>query len=819
MKISYNWINKYLPFSLKPDEMSIILTECGLEVEGMEKTGVDKNRLTGVFVGTVKSCIKHPNADKLSLTKVDIGQPELLSIVCGAPNVAEGQKVLVATIGTKIQSPKGEFTIAQTKIRGEVSQGMICAEDELGIGESHAGILVLPENTVIGIPAADLFADENDVIFEIGLTPNRSDAASHIGAARDIIAVYNCRHKADYRLLMPDVSGFAIQNNNLNIELDIVNTEACPRYSGISISGIHVTDSPEWLQTILKNIGVRPINNIVDITNFVLFELGQPLHAFDADKIVNNKVVVKTLEENTKFITLDSVERILSAKDLMICNDAEPMCIAGVFGGEKSGITAETKNVFLESAYFLPAYIRKTSKFHGLKTDASFRFERGTDPEITVYALKRAALLILEIAGGEISSEIKDAYPDVIKPVEIDFSISRMNTVIGKQIDTETVKNILQSLDIKILNTQDDAMRLQIPTNKVDVTREIDVVEEVLRIYGYNNIEFGDGIRSILNYRAKPDPEKVQHTVSDYLTSLGFYEILTNSLTKASYYDIENFLNQKDRLVKILNPLSKELNVMRQTMLYHGLECIEYNINHKNYNTLFYDFGKVYFRNKTSQQEVTEKFSEHRKLAVYLSGSMNDGSWHLKEQETDFYYLKAIIERIVKRCGLPIKKLNYQQLDDFSVFSEGMKISINGKDLGYFGELSETMLKVFDIKESVFFAELDWDMMLQYAGTLAVQFKEVNRFPEVVRDLALLIDNRITFKEIEETAYKAEPNLLKKISLFDVYEGKNLEEGKKSYAVSFVLQDEEKTLTDEKIEECMNRLVVAFDQQLKAKLR
>ncbi|MEI6123470.1 MAG: phenylalanine--tRNA ligase subunit beta [Bacteroidota bacterium] len=818
MKISYNWLKQYTGLDIAPDKLSIILTDCGLEVEAMEHIGINKSRLQGVVVGYVLQKTKHPNADKLSLTQVDIGQSEPLSIVCGAANVAPHQKVLVATIGTRIVGAKGEFVIQQSKIRGEVSQGMICAEDELGLGDSHSGIMILNDDAPIGQAAAEYLQGEDDVVFEIGLTPNRCDATSHIGVARDIIAVVNSRSDVVHALLLPDVSAFTVDNNTLPIEIAVEDTQACPRYTGITLSGVTVADSPDWLQQKLKAIGLRPINNIVDITNYVLFETGQPLHAFDADGIVGNKVLVKKLDDKTKFTTLDGVQRELSQHDLMICNASEPMCIAGVFGGEHSGVTHQTTRVFLESAYFNPTSVRKTSKFHALKTDASFRFERGADPNITVYAIKRAALLIKEIAGGSISSNIVDVYPVKIADFKIDFSLSRMDNLIGKHIEKEMVVKILNALQIKIVADQGDVLQLEVPPFKTDVTRAVDVVEEVLRIYGYNHVEFGDDLRSSISFFPKPDPEKVQNIIADYLTSIGFFEIMTNSLTKSDYYENNAELFEVEKLVRLLNPLSKELNVMRQTMLFSGLESVAFNKNHKNGNIFFYEFGKVYFKNESTSPDPRDKYGEYKHLALFVSGNIHDQSWNTAEQKADFYYIKALVDQIIKRLGIDIKQFGMAENQTPALFTEQLTYKMNDTVVCEFGKLHPHILKQTDIKDPVFYAWLNWDVLFAIPKQ-PIAYREVSRFPEVKRDLALLLNKSIKYKEIEKIAFETEPLLIKRVSLFDIYEGEKIGEGKKSYAVSFILQDEERTLTDERIDACMNKLIAAYAVKLEASLR
>jgi len=819
MKISYNWLKQYTALEIDPQELSLILTNCGLEVEAMEHTGIDKSRLEGVVVGFVAECKKHPNADKLSLTKVDVGTGQLLSVICGAPNVAKGQKVLVATAGTKMSTPKGEFVIQKTTIRGEESEGMICAEDELGLGDSHAGILILDENAPIGMPAKDFLNTEEDYTYEIGLTPNRSDATSHIGMARDVLAVINCRDKKAYKLQLPDISTFKTDNNDLPIDVIIEDKTACPRYTGLTISGVTVTESPAWLQNKLKTIGLRPINNIVDITNFVLFETGQPLHAFDANYITGKKVVVKKLAGGTKFTTLDGVERELTANDLMICNNQEGMCIAGVFGGEKSGVTSDTKNIFLESAYFNPTSIRKTSKYHGLKTDASFRFERGADPNITVFAIKRAALLIKEIAGGQISSDIIDVYPAVIENNSFNFSFNKLNAIAGKIIPKETVIAILNSLEIVVTNDIGDSLQLSVPPFKTDVTREIDVIEEVLRIYGYNNIECDESLHASLSYAQKPDPEKMQNTISDYLTANGFYEILTNSLTKQEYYENNHAIFNPQHLVRMLNPLSKELNVMRQTLLFSGLESIAFNKNHKNTNTLFYEFGKVYFQFDSKSENPLEKYHENKQLAMFASGNIQDANWHSKEVPVDFYFIKAIAENIIRRLAIDLKTLKTEENLKPGLFSQQISYLLNNVVICELGQINPAITKQFDIKDDVFFAVFDWDHLVYNIEKNTIKYREVSRFPEVRRDLALLLDRSVNYAEIERIAYETEPNLIKRIELFDIYEGENIGKDKKSYAVSYILQDEEKTLTDQRIDETMKHLVQAYKIKLNATLR
>lgn len=818
MKVSYNWLKEYVNIGVSTDSLAGILTNCGLEVEAVEHTGVEKTRLDGVVVGYVAEKAKHPNADKLSLTKVDIGSGNLLSIVCGASNVEAGQKVLVATIGTKIITSKGEYVIQKSTIRGEVSEGMICAEDELGLTDSHAGIMVLDKDAPIGMDAFSYLKPEQDVIFEIGLTPNRSDAASHIGVARDIVACLNIQNQNLLSLKLPDVSEFLIDNKDFIIDIEVRDTKACPRYSGITISGITVEDSPQWLQNRLNSIGIRPINNIVDITNFVLFELGQPLHAFDADKISGRKVVVKQMPDQTKFVTLDGVERLLTTNDLMICSDTGPMCIAGVFGGEHSGITENTTRVFLESAYFNPSSVRKTSKYHGLKTDASFRFERGCNPDITVYALKRAALLIKQIAGGTVSSDIVDIYPSKIEETVINFSLNNLNEIVGKKIELSVVKNILSSLEFKILSDENGVLKLQIPLFKTDVLREIDVVEEVLRIYGYNNIEFGEGMKMAVNNFPKPDVEKIQNVISDYLTSLGLYEVLNNSLTGLQYYEKNADIFDPLRCVRILNPLSKELNVMRQSLLFGGLESILFNKNHKNYNTLFFEFGKVYQVDSSKKESVLDKYIETKHLGIFLSGNICEADWHQPEKKADLFYLKSLASRILSRTGIVERKLSIMKNQNTMMFEESLTYYSEHLILCELGEVNHKLLQQFDIKDRVFFAFINWNLLMSLTADVKTEYSEICKFPEVTRDLSLLLPSAVSFDELKNVAFETS-TLIKSVSLFDIYEGKNIEQGSKSYALNFILQDEEKTLTDLEIETCMNAIIKIFKDKFGAKLR
>ncbi len=815
MKISYNWLRNYINTELSVEEISKILTDTGLEVEGTEQFESVKGGLEGLVIGEVTSCKKHPDADKLSVTMVNIGNGEELPIVCGAPNVAEGQKVIVATVGTKLYSGNEEFTIKKAKMRGELSEGMICAEDEIGLGTSHDGIMVLDNSAKPGMSAKEYFNIETDTVFEIGLTPNRIDGASHIGTARDLAAYLSQSKKTE--LIKPSVDNFKVDNNNLPIEIIVENTEACPRYTGVTISNVKVKPSPAWLQNRLKAIGLNPINNLVDISNFVLHETGQPLHFFDADQIKGNKVIIKTLVEGTPFVTLDEVERKLSADDLMICNETDGMCIAGVFGGIKSGVSAKTKNIFIESAHFNSVFVRKTAKRFDLHTDASFRFERGSDPNITVYALKRAALLIKEIAGGEISSEIIDVYPKPVEDYKVELTFRNLKRLIGKEIEKEKVKKILESLDIKIVSEDGEKLNLEVPTYRVDVLREADVIEEILRIYGYNNIEISEHVNSSLSYSQKPDKEKIQNTISDILTGNGFHEIMCNSLTKADYYNnLESY--KPKNLVKIFNPLSTDLNVMRQTLLFGGLESVAYNRNRRNPDLKLYEFGNCYYLNESDSENHLKQYNEEQKLAIFITGNKTIESWINKEKTTDFFYLKSYIENILDRLGFDLNQMNINDASS-DLFAEGLDYEYNHKQIVSFGALHKKVLKEFSIDTSVYFAEFSWNNVLKLTAKNNIRYTEIPKYPEVRRDLALLINKELKFSKIKELAYKSERKLLKNVSLFDVFEGEKLGADKKSYAVSFILQDENKTLTDKQIDKIMNNFIRVFEQELGAQIR
>ena len=817
MKISYSWLKEYIDVNLTPQEISDILTSIGLEVESLEKVEAVKGGLKGVVIGQVLTCAKHPDADKLSITTVNIGKTEPLNIVCGAPNVAAGQKVMVATVGTTLYFNDSELTLKKTRIRGQLSEGMICAEDELGLGTSHDGIMVLPSDAPIGTPASDFFNLEDDYQFEIGLTPNRIDAASHFGVARDLAAYLNLTK--DTKATKPSVDHFKIDSNNLPIPVEVKNAEACPRYSGITISNVRVGPSPEWLQKRLRSIGLSPINNVVDVTNFVLHEVGQPLHAFDADKIEGKKVVVGTLPQDSPFTTLDDVERKLSSEDLMICNTTEGMCIAGVFGGNKSGVNEGTKNIFLESAYFNPVWIRKTAKRHGLSTDASFRYERGADPNITIWALKRAALLIKEVTGGDISSEIVDVYPNPVENFRVELSIDYTTKLIGKNIPKETIRQILTGLDIAIEAENDDMLSLSIPPYRVDVQRPADVVEEILRIYGYNNVEISNKVNSTLAHSTRPNKQMVTKLISDTLTGIGMYEIMCNSLTKKAYYDkLKTY--PTENTVEIINPLSTDLNGLRQTLLFGGLESVIYNINRKKGNLKLYEWGNCYTFDKTKESyEVALKaYNEDMRLALWLTGDDTEESWMKKQEKITFYHLKANVFNILDKLGIDTNSLNLSEAPS-DIFEYGISLVINGKTLGYLGMVSKRICKDFDIKQEVYFAELEWESLFKMAKKNRVQFNEIPKYPEVRRDLALLVNEDVTFAQIKEVAQKSERKLVKDINLFDVYKGANLGKGKKSYAVSFILQDDSKTLTDKQIDKVMNNLIGAFDRDLGAQIR
>lgn len=827
MKASYKWLREYVDTDLTPTELDDLLTFSGLEIEGVEKVESIKGGLEHVVIAEVLTCENHPDSDHLHLTTVNVGGETPLNIVCGAPNVAAGQKVVCAQIGTKIWTSDTEFyEIKKGKLRGAVSEGMLCAADELQLGSDHAGIMVLPPDAPVGMPAKEYFHLEEDYTLEVAITANRSDATSHIGVARDIVAVLNTRNGEGKHIKWPEVADLSGAKNTCAnpIKVTVERPDLCPRYTGITLENVKVADSPEWLQNKLRTIGIRPINNVVDVTNFVLMEVGQPMHAFDADKIAGNHVIVKTLPHDTKFVTLDGVERKLDERDLMICNEQEGMCIAGVFGGEKSGITNATTRVFLESAYFNPMSIRKTSKRHTLKTDASFRYERGCDPNITMWALQRAVKLLQEVAGATVASEVVDVYPEEIKRAEVDINFNRITRLVGQEIPVEAIRTALTSLDIEIVSETAEGMHILIPTCKVDVYRECDVVEEIMRIYGYNNINVDERISSCLSFGQKPNPRRLQNIVSDYLTDNGFSEIMNNSLTKAEYFENNPDFSADDS-IHILNPLSKELNVMRQTLLYCGLECVVRNLNYKIHDQKLYEFGRSYkmaMRREdiTPEHKVTDKFVETQHVSIFMTGKMTGESWMAKPVDVDFYQLKAHVMNILRRMRMNMTRLEFVPATE-QYYAEGIDVVFRDskKQLCSFGRLSKETLKRMDCKQDVFYADIDWTLLLKSYPTKEVLFAEVPKFPEVRRDLALIIEKKVTFAEIERVAYATEKKLLKKVSLFDVYEGKGITEGMKSYAVSFILQDKEKTLNDKQIETVMAKLQKNLETQLGAHIR
>ena len=819
MKLSYNWLKQYVDIDVSPYDLSDILTNIGLEVEGFEKFQSVKGGLEGIVIGKVLTCEKHPNADKLSITTVDVGGGKILPIVCGAPNVAAGQTVPVATVGTVLYSEDESFVIKKAKIRGEVSQGMICAEDELGLGTSHDGIMVLPGELTAGSKASEYFNIEEDYVYEIGLTPNRADATSHIGSARDIAAGLNrLKESNKYKLKLPSVDDFSVDDYSLNIEVEVEDTVACPRYTGVTISGVKIEESPQWLKNRLNAIGLRPINNIVDITNYVLHETGQPLHPFDADKVAGNKVIVKKQADNTPFVTLDGEERKLHRDDLMICNAEEGMCIAGVFGGLHSGVTENTTNIFLESAYFDPAHIRKTSRRHALQTDASFRFERGADPEITVYALKRAAILFKEIAGGKISSEIKDVYPRKIENWTVDISYKNVDRLIGKSIERKIIKEILTNLGMEVVRETDGGMTLLVPAFKVDVKREADVIEEILRIFGYNNIEFEDKIDASVSYRKKPDPEKLQNLISDQLSARGFTEIINNSLTRSDYY-FSNKEFDEQKSVNLLNPLSKDLDVMRQTLLFGGLEVIGHNINHKTTDQKLYEFGKIYSKSLPEENvSGLSKYHEEKQLALFVTGSVSPENWNNKERKVDFYYLKGMVEGVFTRLGINRLKLEISEIVSQNN-NYGLEYLYGKTTIASIVSLSRKLLDDFGVAQEVIMASMNWEKIINLVDKNEPDYHPVSKYPWVRRDLALLVDKNLHFEEMKKLAFDTERKILKKVGIFDVYQGDKIPKGKKSYALSFVLQDDEKTLTDKVIEKSMKRIQQAFEHKFNAELR
>lgn len=815
MNISLNWLKDYLKIDLGVEEICEILTSIGLEVGGYKKFESIRGGLKGLVIGEVKTCEAHPDSDHLHVTTVDLGDGRLTPIVCGAPNVAAGQKVVVATIGTVLYDGDKEFVIKKSKIRGKESEGMICAEDEIGIGHDHAGIIVLPTEVKAGTPAAEYYQISTDYTIEIDITPNRVDGASILGVARDLAAYL--QQKQDIHYTLPSVEAFKADSNTAGISIEVQRPEACPRYAGVCIEGVKVQESPEWLQNRLKAIGLHPINNVVDVTNFILFELGQPLHSFDKDKIKGNKVIIRSFPTGTKFTTLDGVERELNENDLMVCNTEEPMCIAGVFGGLKSGITEETTNVFLESACFDPVFVRKTARRHGLNTDASFRFERGTDPNIVIYALKRAALLIKELGGGRITSEIIDIYPNPIADFEVEIKYAHVDRLIGKSIGHETIKKILTSLEIKIVQEDNEGLLLHVPPYRVDVRREADVIEDILRIYGFNNIEVPSKVNSTLSYSEKPDDFQLKNKISDLLAANGFNEIMNNSLTKASYF--EQFETYKpENTVMLFNPLSSDLSAMRQTLLFGGLETIAYNVNRKNNSLRLFEFGKAYTFHKKEGDNHLKQYKEEDKLALFITGNKTQPSWNSKEQKSDFFNIKCYAEMILTRMGFKVENLTLDECSE-DIYREGIVYSQNGKHIVTIGMLSHQVLKIADIEQDVYYAEFSWENILKAIKNHTISFVPMPKFPAVKRDLALLLDKKVTFKEVRDIAMRTEKNMLKSVNLFDVFEGEKLGADKKSYAVSFTLQDEEKTLTDKQIDKIMNKLMGTYKHLLGAEIR
>ena len=816
MNISYKWLKEYVDFDLTPQQVCDALTSTGLEVDALEEVQSIKGGLKGLYVGKVLTCEMHPNSDHLHVTTVDLGKGEPSQIVCGAPNVAAGQKVIVADLGCVLYDGDQEFVIKKSKLRGVESNGMICAEDEIGIGTDHSGIIVLPEDAQVGMPAAEYYHLESDWLIEVDITANRADALSHWGVARDLYAwlIQNGYQTATHK---PSTEAFKVDNHDLPIKVRIENTEACKRYACVSVTDCEVKESPEWLKNKLTTIGLRPINNIVDITNYVMMALGQPLHCFDADMVKGHQIVVKTMPEGTPFQTLDGVEHKLSDRDLAICNTEEPMCIAGVFGGKGSGTYETTKNVVLESAYFHPTWIRKSARRHGLSTDASFRFERGIDPNGTIEALKYAAILCQQLAGGKVSMDIKDVYPEKIEDPVVELKYDYVHSLIGKEIGVENIKNICQSLEMKILKEDAEGLTIQVPAYRVDVQRPCDVVEDILRIYGYNNVEIPTQLKSSLVIKGEEDQKhKLANLVSEQLVGEGFNEILNNSLTKSAYYD-----DKQDTLVHIMNPLSSDLNVMRQTLLFGGLESIAHNANRKNGNCRFFEFGNVYFFNpeKKDDENPMNAYKEEYHLGLWLTGKRVEGSWAHADEDSSFAELSAYVENIFARIGVQPGMLVRKKSEN-KIFSAGLTIeNRGGKLIGELGVLSKKVQKTADIDTTVYYCEMNWTALMKLIRNQKVLYTEIAKYPAVSRDLALLIDQNIEFAQIEEIARQTEKKLLKKVELFDVYEGKNLPAGKKSYAVNFILQDTEKTMGDKQIEAIMNKLIANLKQKLGAELR
>lgn len=820
MNISYNWLKEYIDFRLSPEELADALTSIGLEVGTVEEVESIRGGLRGIVIGKVLTCVEHPNSDHLHITTVDLGNGEPTQIVCGAPNVAAGQTVVVATVGTTLYDGDNEFSIKKSKIRGVESFGMICAEDEIGIGTSHDGIIVLDEEVKPGTPAAEYYNLKSDWLIEVDLTPNRVDAASHYGVARDLSAWLAC-HAEPSQLHRPSVEAFATDRPDGAVAVEVDDYEACPRYSGVTIRNIKVDESPEWLKNYLSAIGQRPINNIVDITNFILLGMGQPLHCFDVDKIDGGKIVVRKCKQDTPFTTLDGVERKLDERDLMICNADKPMCIAGVFGGLDSGVTESTTSIFLESAYFNPTSIRKTARRHGLSTDASFRYERGTDPNITMYCLKLAALMVKELAGGEICGEPVDIYPKEIKPYPVTLRYDYLNALVGKDIPFEKVDSIVKSLEMEIVNHSDESVDLLVPTYRVDVQRPCDVVEDVLRIYGYNNVDFSRNLRASLSFKTITDSSnELRELISNQLTATGFNEILNNSLTAESYY--EGLTDEHHAPVKLLNPLSNDLNVMRMSLLFGGLEVIEHNVNRRDADLMLYEFGKIYSRDlsvESTAENPIAPYSENERLGLWLTGNIRTGNWARPEEKATFFDMKAIVANIFARLGINGKEIELKPVKS-PVYSNAVEIATrSGKQLGALGIVAKAMLKRCDVKQEVIYADLDWTALVKLAVKKKVTYAPLPKTHPVKRDLALLLDEAVTMAQVEKIVRDSEKKLLRGVELFDVYQGKNLEPGKKSYAISITLQDDEKTLQDKQIEAVMGKITANLQKQLGASLR
>ena len=822
MNISYKWLKRYIDFDLQPKELAAALTSLGLECDTVEEVESIRGGLRGIVIGKVLTCEDHPNSDHLHITTVDLGNGEPTQIVCGAANVAAGQTVVVATVGTKLYNGDEEFQIKKSKIRGVESFGMICAEDEIGIGTSHDGIMVITDDVAPGTPAAEYFNIESDYMLEVELTPNRVDGASHIGVARDLKAWLRQNKQSDTEVMMPSVEKFASNKDSKGATIEVVDKQACPRYSGITIRGVKVAESPEWLKNLLLTTGQRPINNIVDITNFILLGIGQPLHCFDLAKVKDEKIVVRTCPAGTKFTTLDGVERTLDSADLMICDVEKPMCIAGVFGGMDSGVTETTTDVFVESAYFNPTRVRKTARRHGLNTDASFRYERGTDPNITIYAAKLAALLIQEVAGGEICGELQDIYPERIEPFKVALDLNYCRNLIGKNISDDEIRNILISLEIKVVAEDNNVWNLEVPTYRVDVQRPCDIVEEILRVYGYNNVEFDLEMHANLSQKGNTDESnKLQNLIAEQLTANGFNEIMNNSLSAIGYYE-DNSVYPIENAVRLMNPLSNDLCVMRQTLLYGGLESISHNINRKASTLSFYEFGNTYSKNpqkESTAESPLAPYAEELKLALFMTGDKVSASWNSKATPIDVFDLKSVVINVLNRLGVYNQNVVMTQSSN-DIFAAKLDIATrSGKYLGELGILRRDLLKKFDINQEVLFAELAWNQIFKLAVKVKTTYTPLPKTQPVRRDLALLIDNSISFAQVEDVIRNSERKLLRSVGLFDVYEGKNLEPGKKSYAVNIILQDDEKTLQDKQIDAVMQKIITNLQKQLNAQLR